>query len=528
VTAYLQMTTDFIAQHPNWAGLLVFVTAASESIAVIGAIVPGTTILIGVGAVVGLGHLPMWPILIWSTCGAIVGDGVSYWIGHRYRGRVVEIWPFSRRPQLLSQGTAFFDRYGAMSIAVGRFLPVMRAVVPVVAGALGMRPARFYTANVLSALAWAPLHILPGAALGASLAVVGGIGGRLVFLILGSVGLVIAGAWLLKEILGRFVPLLGWAQATAVAWAKARTGHIPRLVLAALDPDDPTVGTVLILGIALIASGVGFVGIAQGVIAQDAIVRADAAFSHLIQSIRTPWGDSAMVMVTRLGDTLVSTSVAAAVVGWLLWRRQWRLATGFCIALGLAAGSVMALKAVLHVSRPMTFSSGADAFSFPSGHATMAAALYGILAWLLSSCLSSRWSALPLVLGGSLVGLIAASRIYLAAHWPSDVGAGVLIGFGLAAVFGLVFRRAVTKRLAPVGLTIVATASLLIVGSWHAVGGLDEGLRTYARQDAATVVVQQEWFDGGWPATASASYRHGRGNRRALRPSMGWTRWKSP
>lgn len=67
MTAYVHAMTDFIVQHPNWAGLLVFLTAAAEAIAVIGSIVPGTTILIGVGAVVGLGHLPLWPILIWAT-----------------------------------------------------------------------------------------------------------------------------------------------------------------------------------------------------------------------------------------------------------------------------------------------------------------------------------------------------------------------------------------------------------------------------------------------------------------------------
>lgn len=78
MTAYVQTVADSIVQHPNWAGLLVSLTAAAEAIAVIGSIIPGTTILFGVGAVVGLGRLPLWPILIWATLGAIVGDGVLY------------------------------------------------------------------------------------------------------------------------------------------------------------------------------------------------------------------------------------------------------------------------------------------------------------------------------------------------------------------------------------------------------------------------------------------------------------------
>jgi membrane protein DedA with SNARE-associated domain len=51
-----------------------------------------------------------------------------------------------------------------LGVATARFLPGLRAVVPVVAGMFGMRPTAFYTANVTSAVVWAPLHILPGTA----------------------------------------------------------------------------------------------------------------------------------------------------------------------------------------------------------------------------------------------------------------------------------------------------------------------------------------------------------------------------
>ncbi|MDP1839708.1 MAG: VTT domain-containing protein [Reyranella sp.] len=499
MTAYVHAVTDFVVQHPNWASLLVFLTAAAEAIAVIGAIVPGTAILIGVGAVVGLGHLPLWPILVWATLGAIVGDGVSYWLGHRYRHHIVRIWPFSRRPQLLSQGEAFVRRHGGKSVVIGRFLPVMRAVVPLVAGVLGMSPVRFYVANILSAVAWAPLHILPGVAIGALLVVVGGISGRLLAVLVGVIILAIAGVWLLQLAVVRALPLLARAHVAAVSWARGRTGVAPRLVMSAFDPDDPSASTVLLLGLVLLACGIGFVGIVQDVVARDPLVQADAAISHLLQSMRTSWSDRVMIVLTMLGDTVVSASVAFVTIGWLAWRRAWRLAAGFGVALGLAAAFVMALKAVLHVPRPILFSVGADAFSFPSGHATMAATLYGMLAWLISASLSGRWRLAPLAVGGALVGMIAASRIYLAAHWPSDVGAGVLFGFGLAAIFGLVFRRAASPNLQPAGLASVTVATLLIAGTWHSFSAFDAGLTTYARRDdVAATMSRQAWLGGDW------------------------------
>lgn len=539
MTAYVHAVTDFIVQHPNWAGLLVFLTAAAEAIAVIGSIVPGTTILIGVGAVVGLGHLPLWPILIWATLGAIVGDGVSYWLGHRYRHHVVRIWPFSRRPQLLSQGEAFFRRHGGKSVAIGRFLPMMRAVVPLVAGVLGMSPAKFYAANVLSAIAWAPLHILPGAAIGALLMVVGGISGRLLAVLVGFVVLAIVGVWLLRLAVLRALPLLGRAQVTAVAWARGRIGFVPRLIMSALDPDDPSASTVLLLGFVLVASGIGFIGIAQDVVARDPLVQADIAISHLIQTLRTSWADGVMVVLTMLGDTAVSASVAVATVGWLSWQRKWRLTVGFVVALGLAAGSVIALKAVLHVPRPILFSEGTDAFSFPSGHATMAAALYGMLAWLISASSFGRWRFAPLALAGALVGMIAASRIYLAAHWPSDVGAGVLFGFGLAAIFGLVFRRTASTNLRPAGLASIAAATLLIVGTWHSYSAFDASLAAYARRDGTTMISQQAWLGGYWQRlpqrridldgeTEEPFMLQWAGSAEQLRKRLAAAGWKSP
>lgn len=498
MTAYVQAATDFIVQHPHWAGLLVFLTAAVEAIAVIGAIVPGTTILIGVGAVVGLGHLPLWPILIWATLGAIAGDGVSYWLGHRYRHNVVHFWPFSRRPQLLSQGEVFFRRHGGKSVAIGRFLPVMRAVVPLVAGVLGMSPTRFYAANILSAIAWAPLHILPGAAIGAALAVVGGISGRLLAVLVGFIVLAMVGVWLLRFVVLRALPLLARAQVAAVSWARNRPGIVPRLVMSSLDPDDPSASTVLLLGVALVASGIGFLGIVQDIVARDPLVPADIAISHLIQSLRTSWGDSLMVVLTMFGDTIVIAAVTGATIGWLAWRRKWRLAVGICIALGLAALSVMLFNVALHVPRPISLSAGVDAFGFPSGHATLAAALYGMLAWLTSTSLSGRWRLAPLVVGGALVGAIAASRIYLAVHWPSDVGAGILFGFGLAAVFGLVFRRTAESNLQPAGLALAAVAALLIAGTWHSFSAFDGALASYARRSDVLAISQQTWLGGKW------------------------------
>lgn len=156
----------WIAANPSLTLAFAFLIAASESLVVVGALIPGTPILMAIGAAASLGHVSLSGVVVAATLGAIIGDGLSYWLGHRYRDRLLTSWPLASHPVLLARGVAFFRRWGALGIALARFLPGVRAVVPVVAGMFRMPPATFYLSNIASALVWAPVHILPGALVG--------------------------------------------------------------------------------------------------------------------------------------------------------------------------------------------------------------------------------------------------------------------------------------------------------------------------------------------------------------------------
>jgi membrane protein DedA with SNARE-associated domain len=117
--------------------------------------------------------LVLWPLLIAATLGAIVGDGLSFWLGHRHRREILGLWPLSRHPDLIQRSGAFFTRHGDKSVFLARFTPGVRAFVPLLAGMLGMSASRFYTVNMISALAWALSHILPGVLVGTTFSVLG-------------------------------------------------------------------------------------------------------------------------------------------------------------------------------------------------------------------------------------------------------------------------------------------------------------------------------------------------------------------
>ena len=153
---------SWIEHNPSYAGWVVFAMSLAESLAIVGMFIPGVVILFGAGTLIGAGILDFWSMCLWAVAGAVIGDGLSYWLGHHFE-YLTDRWRWFRlHPDHLQKGIRFFEQYGDLSVALGRFFGPIRAIVPLVAGLLHMPPRRFYVANVLSALVWAPAYLIPG------------------------------------------------------------------------------------------------------------------------------------------------------------------------------------------------------------------------------------------------------------------------------------------------------------------------------------------------------------------------------
>ena len=161
---------DLAAQYPSLAIAIAFAAAIIEAVAVLGIIIPGTPILMAVAAAAAMAGNSIMPIIVVSIIGAVIGDFVSFWLGHRFRFRLHGMWPFATRPTLIGHAEKFFHRFGTASVAICRFIPVLRSTVPLVAGMAGMMRSRFLLANVTSAFVWAPVHVVPAQFAGLSLA----------------------------------------------------------------------------------------------------------------------------------------------------------------------------------------------------------------------------------------------------------------------------------------------------------------------------------------------------------------------
>lgn len=193
----------WISQNPIWSGWVIFLIAMLESLAIVGLLVPGAMVMIGFGALIANETLSFWPTVGWAIAGAVVGDSLSFLIGRHFSDRIATLWPFSKHPQRLQQGLIFFQRHGTASIALGRFIGPIRAVIPLVAGMMAMSPRRFLVANLLSAIAWAPLYLLPGIVLGTAFDQATGATVRLISFVLLLLALCWVLFWLLKRVMSR-------------------------------------------------------------------------------------------------------------------------------------------------------------------------------------------------------------------------------------------------------------------------------------------------------------------------------------
>jgi membrane-associated protein len=162
VAALIDSLIALVSAHAWLAYLTLFLAALLEAVPIIGSVIPGSTIILALSALIPGGELRLAWVCLAAIAGAALGDGSAFWIGHRAKRELLSTWPLSKYPRVVAQSEAFFQRWGMLAVFFARFVPPIRAFVPVTAGALGIPPQRFYAVNIPAILLWAPAHVLPG------------------------------------------------------------------------------------------------------------------------------------------------------------------------------------------------------------------------------------------------------------------------------------------------------------------------------------------------------------------------------
>ena len=156
---------SFIKANPDSVNWTIFALIFIESLFIAGLFTPATLIVPGVGAIAATVGISPFEITFYATMGMVVGDSVSYGLGILVGNRLYD-WVPNNYHGYIKQAQKFMEKYGILSVALGRFFGPLRCVVPFTAGSLGMNKRIFFPVTILSAPVWTSLYVLSGYFLG--------------------------------------------------------------------------------------------------------------------------------------------------------------------------------------------------------------------------------------------------------------------------------------------------------------------------------------------------------------------------
>jgi membrane protein DedA with SNARE-associated domain/membrane-associated phospholipid phosphatase len=447
-----EVLTDLGRALGTWTYLLVGVLCFLESGAGIGLLVPGETAIIVGGVVAGQGEIDVVLLIAIAWTTAVAGDLTSFFVGrHLGRAFLVKHGPrFKIDESRIEHVERFYDKHGGKAVFLGRFVGLVRAVSPFIAGSSGMRVRRFLPYDVLAAgimitafsllgyLFWRSLdRVLAIArqgtfALGAVIAVV--------------VAIVAAVRWLRVEAnRDRAEAFLAEQErkraiGPAIRLIRAlgrRLAGPARFVWERLTPGQLGLELTSLLAIAAVGSFVFF----GYVIALDPVTEltpGDRRAFRWAADLQTAWLTDVAKVVTHLGDLWLAGGALVLVALFLLVKREATEGLALLAGLLLTYAGVHLTKAAMDRPRPLDPLVDAAGSAYPSGHAAYAMCWIAIAVALRRAFPGLATKAFVLLFGIGIAVLAGLSRIYLRVHWFSDVAGGWGLGAMTFALCGMV------------------------------------------------------------------------------------------
>jgi membrane protein DedA with SNARE-associated domain len=445
-----QLLEDVSNTLGAWTYLLVGVFAFAETGAFVGLVVPGETVMLLGGAVAGQGAISIYLLIAVAWFSAWAGDTTSFFLGRRLgREFVMRNGPrFGISHERFEKVEDYFSRHGGKTIFIGRFVSLVRAFAPFIAGSSGMRYRAFVPYSILGTGLWASAHILIGYFFSRSIDTAAKYAGKGAFLLATLIVVVVGAVWLVRHF------RVESNRRAAVRWMEGHRATRWIVVLARrFQPqlgflwDRVTPGgtfglefTSLMATFAVAA----FVLVSYAVVvsAEPGPTPGDTTAMEIAEQLRTGWLVHIAKVVTSLGSNAIVLPLAAVCAAILAARRRW--AELGVLAVGIAAMlfGIHAIKDAIDRPRPEGGLVAVSGSSFPSGHAAHSV----FYLWLAVTVVirlrpGMARGALVIAAGIALTALIGLSRVYLGVHYMSDVSVGWALGaaaFSFCAAVALV------------------------------------------------------------------------------------------
>lgn len=434
-----------------WTYLLVGFFAFAETGAFIGLVVPGeTTMLLG-GAVAGQGAIDVYLLIAIAWFAAWLGDTTSFFLGRRL-GREFVLrhgGRFGISNERFEKVEDYFSRHGGKTIFIGRWISLVRALAPFIAGSSRMSYRAFVPYSILGTGLWASLHILVGYFFSRSIETAGHYAARGAFALATLIAIVIGTVYLLRflraeENRERAVRWLEEHRLTAWMVELARSPRL-RFLWDRVTPGG-TFGLEFTSLMAALAVSL-FVLVAYTVIVGDepGPTPGDETAIEVAEWLQTGFLTALAKVVTVFGAGGLTWALAAVGAALLAWRRRWVELWVLLAGMTITQVGIWELKDAVDRPRPPEPLASSAGSSFPSGHAAHSVIYLWLAVTIVLRLRPGMARATAVVVAGiAMTALVGLSRVYLEVHYLSDVNAGWALGaaaFSLSAAVGLVVSQ---------------------------------------------------------------------------------------
>jgi len=491
----LEIFLNWMTQHTIWVNVFIFIIAMSESMLVIGLIVPGFLLMVGFGALIATGHLEFWPTTLIAIAGGISGDALSYWLGKHYQQQLQRMWPLSRYPTLITQGQIFFKKHGKKSIALGRFFGPLRAIVPTIAGMSNMPTTQFYFSNILSAMVWAPLYLLPGILFGMSLQLAKEFAGQLVFLIVVIIVLMLVVTHAVRSLYGWLAPQADVLSYRLLIWSRNHPiiGAMPNSLV---NPQQSEIRALTGLGVLLSISSLILIILNHYLFNTLFLDNINIFINKQFVLLHHPITTDIAIFFNYLGRyTIILSSISLFAI-WNFYIRNYK-AVFFILA-----GLLLPLITMLLVNIfSLSFNSFAQHYhGITHSLFIFTVSVYGFIAICFAKGLGEKFSLIIYTLVILFLLIIAFAQLYMGTQVFSTLLGHFFFGLIWVSILGIAYRRhpaSVIRTKKPLLTTIVSLAGLALLVIIFSTN-INIPTEKILQQRTRFIIGYNAWLESGW------------------------------
>ena len=402
---------DFLLNLPlplldHWGYIIIFVSAIAETLPIIGAFVPGQTIIILGGLLAKLGIFRLEAVMVAAAAGSVTGDALAYYIGHKFGYDFVVRYGkyFFLNEKKYQKTKDLVSEHTGKALIIGRFSPFTRALAAFLTGIYKIKFSKFIFYSIIGGVSWSAISVFMGYIIGQGF----------------------AGA---AKYLGRIV--LAALILIIVIFLAYRALNKKRQVF------------VKNYSLYLVLNGLSiyvFSKMVEDYFDKEATYKFDLWLTENIQLIWRPWLNELMIFITNLLSPEVLLTIALLAAIYFFKKKNWYKAALIFIssAGGLVLGAIF--KQLIGRARPAGALVSESSLSFPSNHANLALIFFSLVLLLFAKKIKNQFlKGLFIFSNLFLIILVAFSRIYLKAHWFSDSLAGLALGLFWLTFLILVF-----------------------------------------------------------------------------------------